>query len=282
MGLGAAAIGLGATLLTKLISVKTWTLVNQETNEAIKGQFPAEDVKKNVGANWTQIQALNRQHAFLQFLNGKTDTLTVTSQFLKRDITDDSPGKKLKQLESWTRLTKGKRRPPLLTFVLGDGQDLQMDVFLESVSDATYGEPVHGLGGIDLLGGGGIRRVQFTLNFLAAPDGDQSAATDEKEVTDTRYARAKEREYQELLCQNEYGSAMIGVIIRQRNPAQALLKPGDIVKLPALEGVRTEVVEQKSEVFSTAFGRKDTPQRRLLIDYFNKRNLPYISYLTAK
>ena len=269
MGLANAVIGVGATLLSKMLALKAWTLQNTEDGSVMKGQFPAEDVGRDVGANWTEIQALNRQNAFLQFLNGKTDTLSVQSRFFKRDMLDDSPIEKIDKLISWTRLQAGTRRPPLLTFSLGDGLGLQMDVVLVGLSGIKYGMP-------NALGG--IREVSFTMQFLRVA-GRQSATSGEKEVTDTRYHVAKDRDYYEALCLEEYGDPMIGVVIRQRNPTMALLQTGQTVALPALEGVRGVVAKQQSIPFRTAFGRRDTPQRRLLIQELNRRNVSIEQHL---
>jgi hypothetical protein len=262
MGLGQAAIGVGATLLTKMLGLKVWSLHNTEDGSTIKGQFPAEKTTRNVGANWTQIQALNRSNAFIQFLNRKTETLSVQSRFYKRDLTDGSPVEKIEKLIDWTRISLTFRRPPMLTFYLGDGLGLQMDCVLTEISDIEYGEP-------NALGG--IREVTFTMNFMQVA-GRQSSSSDEKEVTDTRYAHAKDGDYYELLCQKEYGDPMAGVVIRQRNPTLALLSIGDIIALPALEGIRGQPAKQQSIALQTAFGRKDTPQRRLRIQWFNRRN----------
>lgn len=268
MGIGNALIGVGATLLSKMLSLKTWTLKNVEDGTILKGQFPAENVQRDVGANWTEIQALNRSNAFLQFLNGKTQTLQVTSRFFKRDLFDDSPVDKMEKLIEWTQPTVRFRRPPILCYYLGDGLGLQMDVVCTGITGITYSEP-------NALGG--IRQVTFTMNFLRI-GGRQNSASNEEEVTDTRYAHAKEGDYYELLCQKEYGDPMVGVIIRQRNPDKALLKVGDIVALPALEGVRGQVPTQQSIPMKTAFGRKDTAQRALRIQYFNSRGGNYTTF----
>lgn len=263
MGVGNALIGVGATLLSKMLELKAWSLLNNKTNEMIKGQFPAEDVTRNIGANWTEIQALNRQNSFLQFLNGKTDTLTVASRYYKKDLLDDSPVDKIEKLAEWTRMSRDQRRPPLLTFFLGDGLGLQVDVILDSLSNIKYSQP-------NALGG--IREVSFTMNFLRWSRSQMIA--DQLEVTDTRYHHAREGDYYEFLAFQEYGDPMIGVVLRQRHPDQPIVHAGDIVKLPALEGVRGSVPTQQSNTLKTAYGRKDTSQRRLRIFWFSLRSKP--------
>ena len=268
MGIGNALIGVGGTLLSKMLALKTWSLKNTEDGTVLKGQFPAEQVTRSVGGNWAEIQAMNRANAFIQFLNGKTETLEVKSRFFKRDLLDDSPAEKIDKLIEWTQATLRFRRPPMLTFYLGDGLGLQMDCICEGITGIEYDMP-------NALGG--MRQVTFTMQFKKV-SGSQNAVSGETEVTDTRYAHAKQGDYYELLCEQEYGDPMIGVIIRQRNPQKALLKPGDIIALPALEGVRGLTPQQQSIALKTAFGRRDTLQRQLRIQFFNKRAGDYTAY----
>jgi|SRR5690606_7943677 len=265
MGVGAAILGVGATLLSKyLANLKNWILANVESGEIVVGQFPAEETVRNVGANYAEIQALNRSEPFIQFLNGKAQTLTVRSRFYRRDFTDDSPIEKINKLIEWTQPNINRRRPPLLQFFLGDGLGLDMKVILRDISDIRYSQP-NNLGG--------VREVSFTMEFVRWSENSVT-----QEVLDTRYARTKTGDYYELLCQKEYGNPMIGVVIRQRHPDQILLGEGDIVKLPALEGVRGEVPQPQSIIFKTAFGRRDTPQKQLRLFWLAKRSKPVTIY----
>lgn len=269
MGIGDSVLSttktVGVAVVSKMLGAKVWTLQNLLTNKTIKGQFPAEEVTRNVGANWTQINALNRQHAFLQFLNGKTETLEVSSTFYKRDLLDDSPVERIELLTTWTQLDPKLRRPPLLVFTLGDGLGLQKDVLLTDVSDIKYSKP-NGLGG--------IREVKFTMKFMAASRALLMASDTgqaDSEVVDTRYATAQEGQYYEQLALIEYGDPMYGVVIRQRHPDQPLLDTGDRVALSALEGVRSETPAAISIPLVGAFGRKDTATKRRMIQAFVDR-----------
>jgi hypothetical protein len=268
MGIGNALIGVGGTLLSKMLALKAWSLKNTEDGTTLKGQFPAEKVTRNVGGNWTEIQALNRANAFIQFLNGKTETLSVQSRFFKRDLLDDSPTEKIDKLIEFTKSTLRFRRPPILTFYLGDGLGLQMDCVLTDITNIEYSEP-------NALGG--MRQVSFTMEFKQV-SGSQNSVTAEQEVTDTRYIHAKDGDYYEMLAEQEYGDPMIGVIIRQRNPTKALLSAGDIIPFPALEGVRGLTPKQQSIALKTAFGKRDTLQRQLRIQFFNNRSGDYTTF----
>lgn len=284
MGLGNAAVGVGATLLSKFISLKTWTLINLDTQEVLQGQFPPDETNAEYGANWAAITTLNRQSPILQYLNGASDTVQVSARFYRRDILDDSPIDKFNVLKEWTRMDEKLRRPPILSFSLGTG-DLSLDqCVLERISNVRYSVPTGG-GAVGALVGaiapdlmGGVREIQFSLQFRRMV----KFSLDEQGVTDTRYARARERDYYESLAREEYGDALLGDVIRKRHPRQLLLDTGNIVKLPAIEGIRTTRVQQTSIPLKTAFGRKDTEQRRLRIQYFARRSKPALSYLFSK
>lgn len=249
---GALALGatLGSTLLNKLLDNRTWTLLNQDTREAIKGQFPAEEPGFEYGANWGEIKSLNRPHPLLQYLQGQSDVFSVSSQFFHRDITDDSINEKINKLYSFCRRDQRFGRPPICRFAIGDGTVVNMEVILLKVSSVKYSQP-------DFLGG--IRQVRFTLNFrrftrFSLRDIPQS---------DTRYHRTAVGQYYEAIAQREYGDPLIGDYIRKQSEqaGKGLLIPGDIVKLPAREGVKDKIVTQTSVILKTAFGRTDTPQK---------------------
>lgn len=274
---GTAIIAIGATLLSKILALKTWTLKNVDTGDIIQGQFPAEEVTMDgVGSNFIQIPALNRANSIIQFINGKTPTLTVSSRFYRRDFTDDAPVDKIEKLKSWATMdalaaTAGIRlRPPTLTFYLGDGLGLQMDCVMTDCANIKYSEP-------NALGG--MREVTFEMKFLQV-GGAQTAAPGEKEVLDTRYVHCKSDDYYEKICNIEYGNPMLGVIIRQRNPTMGLLQTGDIIALPAAAGVAGSTPATQSLSLVNSYGKKSTPQKQLRLQYFNSRNRPYTAFIT--
>lgn len=267
MGVGNALIGIGATLLSKLFSPDAWSVINTETGESLSGDFPHEGMSREVGSNIAQIQSLNRQNPILQFLNGKADTLSLKSRFRYMDITDDEPVKKVEQLIKWVKLDPIVRRPPVCIFSLGSSSNATWQVLLESVSNIEYSQT-------DFLGT--VREVTFTLNMIRY----FPFSLDDQQATDTRYARARERDYYELLAWQEYGNPMLGVVIRQRHPQQLTLVPGNIVKLPSIEGVRTVRPAQTSLQLKNAYSRRDTDARRLRLQWFARRSVPYTSFVS--
>ncbi len=249
--LSSAGVALGATLLSKLLETKTWTIVNEETREVIKGQFPDEGNNFEFGSEWGEMRSLNRRSPLLQYLHGQTDRFDVSSQFFRRDVTDDSPTKKLDRLLEFTRRDQRLGRPPICRFAIGDGSVINLPVILHRVNGIKYSQP-------DFFGG--IRQVSFSLQFSR----HTRFSLAEEAVTDTRYHRTARGQYYELIAGLEYGDPLLGDFIRKQ-PEQIgkpLLVPGNVVKLPALEGVKDKIVSQTSVILKTAFGRAETVQKQ--------------------
>jgi hypothetical protein len=249
--LSSAGIALGATLLTKLLDKKTWMLVNEDTKETINGQFPDEGNSFDFNSNWGEIRSLNRAHPLLQYLHGQTDNFEVSARFFRRDVTDDTVESRLEKLLTFARRDQRLGRPPICRFAIGDGSVISAQVLLTKVGNISYSPP-------DFFGG--IRQVTFGLHFYKF----SRFSTADEEVTDTRYHRTARGQYYELIAQAEYGDPLLGDVIRKQpeQSGKALLAPGDIVKLPSIEGVKNVVVAPTSEIFKSAFGRVDTPQKR--------------------
>lgn len=290
MALKEAVVGVGATLISKFLKGKSWTLRNVDSGEEIEGQFPAEEPTREVSSTWASINALNRQNPILQFVRGEADTFTIPTRLYRRDLLDESPIKKLNKIIRWTRIDPKLRRPPIVQIIVGAGYNengphgfvggnlinaetgagagFQADCVLTAVTGITYSRP-NNLGG--------IREVKFQLNLLRHTPFDIS----ETVATDTRYARAREGDYYESLAQEEYGAAIIGVTIRKlvEHERQLNLEAGAVVKLPSIEGVRDASIQPTSIPFQTAFGRKDTPQRRLRQEFLALRNKPRASFV---
>jgi hypothetical protein len=125
---------------------------------------------------------------------------------------------------------------------------------------------------------GGIRDVSLTLNLKAYKEFDITAT----EESETRYHRARERDYYEMLCWREYRNPNIGDIIRKRHPSKPNLQPGEVVKLPTATALRRDRVEPKSIALQTSFGKKDTPQRRLRMEMLDARNRGYVSHVIVE
>jgi len=257
----------GAVAATTFIpNFKIWNLRNLDTGQVLQGQFEAENVAREIATNWGQFTSLNRQNPILQFLNGSAEKVSFDGRFFRSHALDKSPEVKLDMLTSWAKLDlkANLRRPPILQFWIGDGH-LMINCVITGINTG-YQRP-------DFFGG--LRHCTFTVSLLEFT----TFSIDDAEEINTRYARARDRDYYELLAFEEYGNPLIGDVIRKAHPQLQSLQSGDVVKLPSIEGVRTTEVTQTSISLKTAFGRKDTAQRRLRLEFFDKRSGSYVSHL---
>lgn len=269
MGLGvlksvaAVAVGtIGSTLINKLLDNRTWTLFNIDTQETIKGQFPHEEMTREVGSHWEEVNALTRENPIHQFVTGELETCEIRSQFFRRDISDDTVNERIQKLISWTKVIKEEQRPPILQFAVGDGSAINETVVLKSLSRVSYSQP-------DFLGG--ARQVTFTMLFWKYT---YFTLADQVSI-DTRFHRTARGQYYEMIANIEYGNPLLGDIIRKSDyqSGKPLLVPGDIVKLPAIEGIRNQRIAPSSIMLKGAFD-KNTPQRRRREEILEARSQP--------
>jgi len=252
-----------------LLKTRKWFLRNDDSGEVLEGQFAPKQLTREVANNWAQQTALNRGKTILQYLNSKADTLTLQANFYARSFDKTSEiEERLEKLISWAKRDPELRRPPIVTFWIGDGHLEQRSV-IDSIGGITYGEPT-------ILGA--IREVTFTINMIQYED----FSLDDVELFETLFYRTKDRDYYEQMTQRQYGLPMLGDRIRKRNPDKPNVQPGNVVALPTLEAIRTERVEPDSLALSTAYGRKDTPQRALRIDMFERRNRTATSHIVVE
>lgn len=247
-------------------NLRTWFLANGDTGEILQGQFEPNSTTREVGGVWAEHTATSRQNSILQFLHGKLETLSVQVRLYARDILFNNVQDDLDKVVEWSQISKLVKRPPKLTFWLGDGHLTLGYCILESVSGITYGTPTFF---------GGIRDVTLTMNLKAYTEFDITAT----EMGETRYHLARERDYYEMLCYREYRNPNMGDIIRKRHPTKPNLQTADIVKLPSANSLRREKVEQKSIALQTSYGKKDTPQRALRLEMLELRNRTYVSHV---
>jgi hypothetical protein len=261
-----AAVGIAHTILASVLGPDSWVIRNQETGETLVGDFPHESLVRGVSNNIATITSLNRQRPILQFLNGEVQTLGLKARFRQNTAVQPDPSLKMETLIKWAQLDPLVRRLPVCLFAMGNDSQLTREVVIRAVTNIDYSQATRL---------GVTREISFDLEmWLHTP-----FSMDEVQETDTRYARVKERQYYELLAQEEYGSPMLGVIIRQRHPRLLVPVPGDIVKLPSIEGVRHETPSPQSTLFKSAFGRRDTPARQLRQEFFDRHSGPYTSFL---
>lgn len=255
-------------LFASISSLDNWTLISQDVKtEQVMGQFPAE-ISEEVSSEYAQYKSLNRENPVVQFVSGNADTLSFTARFYARDAVFSGVKESITQLKKWARRDPKKERPQILSFRVGDGYLSMESCVITGLGSIVYQRPT-------VLGA--LRDVSVTINLLSY----EEFTMEDAQLYETRYHRAKEAEYFELICENEYGNAYFGDVIRKRHPDKEIIQPSDIIKLPSIEAIQTERVEQKSLILKTAYGKKETPQRTARLEAFDKTNRSHVSHIVV-
>lgn len=268
---------------------QTWTLTKlsdplslSNPVEKIEGQFHAEGLTEEVKSTYSEKFALNRQTAITQFVHGETETLTFTGRlFAARQRIPGLPfqGEKiddqLKKLKEWVRRDSLIGRPPLLSFTAGDGHVGFEKCFIESLSGITYERPT---------AAGGLRHVTFTVNLrqftdFELPKFQLPGFGAIPGVSNTRFHTASRGDYYETLTELEYGDALLGDVIRRENPDKPNIQIGDVILLPSAPSVIGQRITQQSVPLKTGFGRRDTPQRDLRLEFLRTRDRSKASFV---
>jgi hypothetical protein len=256
------------------LSKDVWNLTNVDTGDTIKGQFPPEDLKEETSNKYSTTTSLNRQNPIVQFLSGNVDTVSFvvtlfnTSGFTGKTAFDFGGDIKndLDRLKSWKQRDENLGRPPILSLSVGDDMVSMESCIITSLSGISYDKPTKL---------GALRRVKLTINLMKY----EPFSLDSSTSGETRYHRAKLRDYYEILTYDEYGSPEMGDIIRKRHPKKTNIQPADVIKLPSKATLRREIIEPKSIALKNITNRKSSPQKELLLDILEERNRNYVSYV---
>lgn len=274
-----------------------WHMKNLDwPHEELEGQFAPIGPTEEVGAVYVERTTLNRQNAIMQYIRGLTDTYSFTARFYALHSADTTPEEKIATLKSWTRRDPGLMRPPRVAITIGnqvplpeaviDGP-LSISYVEDPLPDTEVAEAAGAVGGIIGAGavvsavggivssgpGGGVRGADCTINLRAYNKYDLTY----KEEPSTRYHRARSGDYYELLAHREYGSPLLGDIVRKDHPDKQTLTEGDVVKLPSIGAIRGQTVKPTSIALQKSTGSKDTPQRRLRQSEFDRHDETYTS-----
>lgn len=248
----------------------TWFLESVDTpSETLQGQFVAKNVVENISNKYARHGSLNRSAPIIQFLSGEADTLSFQAKLFSQDAFAFNVEDDLKMLKKFAKRDSSLKRPPILHFWIGDGHLEMTQCIIESLGNITYEDPTSS---------GAVREVTLTVNLVRY----SKFVFEESEPAETRYHRAKEREYYEYLAYYEYGNAMLGDVIRKRHPTKPTFQSGEIIKLPSIDAIRKDVVEPKSIALKTAYGKKTTPQRTLRLAKFDSRDREYVSHIVIE
>lgn len=240
---------------------RLWLLFNQDTFEALSGDFEAVDLTEEPeGAEWSETFALNSAAPISAFLRGTVETLSFVCRLFDDSILPIAVPTRLKadkvmvkyeKLKSWSKRDELLGRPPILIFTAGAGEIAQR-CKLTSIGSARFDD-------LGVLGE--VKGVTCSLNLSRyIPYDIETAATAPPE---TRYHRARTGDFYELLAKREYGNALLGVLIRNRHPSQRRVEEGDVVRLPSYEAIADEPIRPTSVALRGLTGSVLNPQRQL-------------------
>ncbi len=254
--------------LLSALAKNVWYLRNEDTipKQIIQGQFPAEDLIEDTSNNYAVHNSLNRQRPILQFLNGNVDTVSFRATLLNTNAFIGDVEKDLETLKKWKTRDEKLGRPPILSFWVGDGKVKNTSCVISSLSGITYDK-------VTRLGA--LRRIVLTVNLMKY----EPYSLESNLLGETRYHRAAKRDYYEMLTFYEYGSPIMGDIIRKRHPTKQNIQVGDVIKLPSKYTLRKEIIEPKSIVLQNVNTKKTSPQRTVYLETLESRNRNYVSHV---
>ncbi len=256
-------------ILDQLLGMRSWFLKNEDTGQELQGQFEPQGLTENIRQKYAKHGALNRAHPIIQFLSGDVESVTFSARLFARDTLFSSVTDDLELLKAWGRRDDALERPPIMSFWVGDGHLEIASCVVESLGGIAYGRPT-------ILGG--IKDVTLNITLLKYVPFDLEA-TDGGE---TRYHRARVRDYYEMLTYREYGSALIGDVIRKRHPTKPVIETADVIKLPSMPVLRKERVQTTSIPLQNSYSRKPSPQRSLRLYMFEQRDRTYTSHIVIE
>ena len=236
-----------------------------DPTELLQGQFPTEPTQE-ISSSYAQHKALNRASPIIQFLNGAADTVSFEARFYAIDSDTSNVKSNVDQLIKWAKRDDNLNRPHRLKFYVGDGHLEMSPCVITSLGGIKYSKPTKE---------GGVREITLTINLLSYNAYD----LDIEPVADTRYHRSKVGDYYEMLSYREYGTTDFGDAIRVLHPTKPNLQTANIVKLPSRNTLQKTRPGQKSLQLKTAYGKKETAQRTLRLELFDRTNRTYVSHI---
>lgn len=247
----------------KNVRAVLWHMRNLEDGSELVGQFPPEDPVLNLSNTYGQHTTLNRQNPIVQFLHGDSDTFSFIARFYALHAKDRTPTKNIAVLQSWRLRDATLARPPRVGFTFGNIVPFP-EAVITSLGNIAYSEPKPD---------GDVREVSCRVDLLRY----EKFSLDDTPEPETRYHRAKQGDYYELLAWQEYRAPLLGDVLRKEHPDQPLLSEAEIVRLPSYGAIRGTTVEPDSTSLYKSYTTKNTATRRLRQDEFERHDRVYYS-----
>ena len=269
-------------------SNKGWSLVGQDPQVStlnFTGDFIAENQSESVGSRLDEQGSLNKPKPNFQWLGGEAEAFQFQSRIWARDsFTSVKP--QIELLKSMARRNKDLRRAPIFLFT--SGTEIGFTCFVKGVQFEYDEHKADGSiqGAVVSIG---LQKIDDTIvqaaatslaaqikqaaGIVAAAAGIGSIVGRIKNIagfsvhTLGRDVTVKSGETFESIAKREYGSALIGDILRRAQPDKFDLKVGDKIFLIEPSEARQIRVTQQS------VSQKDTVvNQQLKNDFFELRN----------
>lgn len=265
---------------------KTWSIVGDDVGYEdlqFSGQFPAENYSERGGnANLGESTTLNKSEPNYQWLFGDGEIVTFRARLFALNSFKNIK-QQIETLKSFKKRKSDLKRPP--KFLFSYGTEIQFTCFIRQI-DYEYDE---------LRNDGSIRGAIVTISLQKLDDtliGTESAST--SLASQIKFAagvvgasagitnqikskikipffsvhtldktiKAKEGDTFESIAQKQYGSAILGDLLRNTQPDKVNLKAGDdVILLDPIE-INEIAVTQRSTPL------KATPENSALREEF--------------
>lgn len=207
-----------------------WTLFSLDTFDELEGQFPLDNAVQNLGAQYEDAWALNRQEPITQWIHGTAENWNFTTRLRQLDSTDDIRTK-IKWLLDSVRKDTSLGRPPLYVWTWGT---IELTCYITNLGGIEYQMSPANQAGTVLP-----REVKFDISLrkyvqfdLKGTDPNSPFALG---LTDTLYVNAKVGQTYETLAATRYNNPDWGDLVRRRNPDKPFLQAGNVIALPRPE-----------------------------------------------
>lgn len=223
----------------------TWRLWNTDTWESIESGHEIDgDITEAFGGNWVEAEAPGMNDPLQQWTAGRQKTVTLDLFFFAEFFFSDIVGK-INLLKRWAELDLHLSPPRVPRLLLDYGEAFQIPCKLEAVGALRWE------GRLRDDGTPRIARVSLTLRRWI--DSIQYEPTDPTaQPHSTIYHTVQSGQTFEHIAARRYGSenAILGVLLRQDNPASVHLVEGEQIEVTDLDKVSDRVIAGTFPLFA--------------------------------
>ncbi len=213
-----------------------WYIYNLDTNEKIEPPYPLGEagLRVVIGANYAEVPRFGFQDPIIQWITGRTKTITFQSRMFTPDTSVDIT-EKFELFEQLAIVDEDLGRPPICSFTLGTGSILDELCVVTAIDPdippvRPDGEPREIILNFTLM-----RYVPFALTTIDP--------TKPAKQSYFLVASSSEASY-EAIARRFYGDPLKGDRLRKRHPDMPLQPTvGKRVRIPARDIILSEVVE---------------------------------------